>query len=57
MSERRQGVNLEAVTVQDCIEMHDYKGLTAVLNDGRVPGFRAEKGPASDGRLAQGQAI
>ncbi len=50
-------MNLEAVTVQDCIEMHDYKGLTAVLNDGRVLGFRAEKGPASDGRPAQGQAI
>lgn len=36
------GINLDRVTVQDCIEMCDRKGFMAILNNGRLLGFRAE---------------
>lgn len=34
-------MNLDAVTVQDCIDMYDLKGYATVINDGRVSGFRS----------------
>lgn len=38
-------MNMDAVTVQDCIEMLEYRGMEAVIGDGRVVGFQ----PAEDG--------
>ncbi len=35
-------MDLDAVTVQDCIDMYDLKGYETVINDGRVSGFRSE---------------
>ncbi len=35
-------MNNEAITIQDCIEMFEYKGCTTVLNDGKVIGFEKE---------------
>lgn len=34
-------MNLDAVTVQDCIDLYDLKGYATVINDGRVSGFRS----------------
>lgn len=31
--------NLEAVTVQDCIDLYRMKGKCTVINDGRILGF------------------
>ena len=36
------GINLDRVTVQDCIEMCDRKGFMTILGNGRLLGFRAE---------------
>ena len=41
-------MNLEAVTIQDCIDMYDLKKYSVTLNDGKVIGFKAEKIPAAD---------
>ena len=35
-------MNLDAVTVQDCIDLYDLKGYATVINDGRVSGFGSE---------------
>lgn len=32
-------MNLEAVTVQDCIDMFVMKGMVTVINDSEVVGF------------------
>lgn len=32
------GINLDRVTVQDCIEMCDRKGFMALLSNGRLLG-------------------
>lgn len=32
-------LNLEAVTVEDCINNYEYKDRTVILNDGKVIGF------------------
>lgn len=31
--------NNDAVTLQDCIDMYEKKGYTAILNDGKLVGF------------------
>lgn len=52
------GINLNAVTVQDCIEMCDRKGFMAILGNGRLLGFKAEmkgRSPASGRRPEQGK--
>lgn len=33
-------MNLEAVTIQDCIDMYDLKKQCTILNDGNVIGFK-----------------
>lgn len=45
-------MNLDAVTIQDCIEMHDFKGYSTIINDGKVSGFKAEKCPAAENNPA-----
>ncbi len=37
-------INLEAVTVQDCIDMDELKGRGSLLDDGRVSGFVDDHG-------------
>lgn len=41
--EEGKDMDLSIVTVQDCMEMSQYRGMAAVLNDGRVLGFRGNK--------------
>lgn len=36
-------MNLEAVTIQDCIDMYEKKGLCAIINSGKVVGFEKEE--------------
>lgn len=33
-------MNLETVTLQDCIDNYRFKGRHAVLNDGKIIGFK-----------------
>ena len=47
-------VNLETVTVQDCIDMDELKGAGVLLDNGKVAGFHYERGtkahrPEGDG--------
>ena len=35
-------INLEAITIQDCIDMYTYKHKAVVINDGKVKGFVKE---------------
>lgn len=35
-------MNYDAITIQDCIEMLEFKGYFTIVNDGKVIGF--EKG-------------
>lgn len=35
-------MNWDAVTLQDCVDMHAMKEYAAVLNDGKVRGFVLE---------------
>lgn len=39
------GLNLERVTIEDCIEMYEFKNQYAVVNDGVLTGFEQEKIP------------
>ncbi len=32
-------MNMEAITLQDCIDNYEKKGQAAVINDGQVLGF------------------
>ena len=42
-------MNLEAVTVQDCIDNYQLKGRVAIINDGKLQGFKEEsKNPHTD---------
>lgn len=36
-------MDLEIVTVQDCDEMDRYRDMAAVINDGRVLGFKGKE--------------
>ena len=47
-------MNLEVVTIQDCIDMCDLKGYATIINDGKVSGFKPEKVPTTDRESAQG---
>lgn len=42
-------MNWDAVTLQDCVEMHAMKEYAAVLNDGQILGFVLES-PVAVGR-------
>lgn len=35
-------MNMDVITVQDCIDMHEKKGQATVINDGIVLGFEEE---------------
>lgn len=36
-------MNLEAITIQDCIDMYEKKGQAVIINDEKVTGFISEK--------------
>lgn len=36
-------MNYNQVTIEDCIEMQEKKGMFVILKDGQVVGFRREK--------------
>lgn len=38
-------MNLEAITIQDCIDMYDLKNQAVILNDGKVIGFTEKEIP------------
>lgn len=35
-------MNAEAITIQDCMEIHYMKGQSAIINDGKLIGFQEE---------------
>lgn len=35
-------MNMNGITIQDCIYMHTFKSKAVILNDGKVVGFREE---------------
>lgn len=43
-------INIEEITIEDCIEMFEKKGCSTIANDGKVVGFVQEKenAPSSD---------
>lgn len=41
-------MNLEKVTIQDCIDMYDLKNQAVILNDGEVIGFTEKENPHTD---------
>lgn len=36
-------MNLEEITIEDCIDMYEKKGKAVIINDGKVVGFIEEK--------------
>lgn len=36
-------MNMNCMTIQDCMDMHTFKGKAVILNDGKVVGFREER--------------
>lgn len=36
-------MNLEVITIQDCLDMYEKKGQSIIINDGKVVGFISEK--------------
>lgn len=41
-------MNLEKVTIQDCIDMYDLKNQAVILNDGKAIGFTEKENPHTD---------
>lgn len=35
-------INMDNITVNDCIELFEYKNTRVVINDGNVIGFKEE---------------
>ena len=35
-------INMDNITVNDCIELFEYKNIRVVINDGNVIGFKEE---------------
>lgn len=35
-------MNLKIVTVQDCMDMYQFKGQCVIINDGEVLGFESD---------------
>lgn len=40
MSEKE--LNLEAITLEDCMNLHTLKGVSTLINDGKIVGFVEE---------------
>lgn len=39
-------MNLETVSLQDCLDNYNFKSQSAILNDGKLIGFQQEEIPA-----------
>jgi hypothetical protein len=37
-------MNMDAITIQDCLAMNDILGKATIINDGHVVGFEKENG-------------
>lgn len=37
-------MNMEMVTLEDCLENYEKKGKAAIINDGQLVGFKDEDG-------------
>ena len=35
-------LNLEVVTLEDCMNLHSLKGVSTLINDGKIVGFMEE---------------
>jgi len=35
-------INYDVVTIEDCVDMYDKRGITTVINDGKVVEFKGE---------------
>ena len=38
-------MNLQTVSMQDCLDNYNFKGHAAILNDGKLIGFQQEEIP------------
>lgn len=38
-------MNLETITIQDCLDNYNFKGQCAILNNGKLIGFQQEEIP------------
>ena len=38
-------MNLQTVTLQDCLDNYNFKGQCAILNDGKLIGFQQQEIP------------
>lgn len=38
-------MNLETISLQDCLENYKFKGQSTLINDGKVIGFQQEEIP------------
>ena len=38
-----QIMELDNITIQDCIDMYNMKNMIAIINDGKVVGFKKEE--------------
>lgn len=38
-------MNLETETIGDCLDNYNFKGQAAILNDGKIIGFKQEEIP------------
>lgn len=36
-------INLERVTIEDCLDNYKYKDVVVLINDGRIVNFKTEK--------------
>ena len=36
-------MNLETVTIEDCLDAYEKRGMTAIINDGKLLGFNEKE--------------
>ena len=36
-------INLDVVTVDDCLDAYERRGITAIINDGKLLGFNEKE--------------
>lgn len=41
-------MNLNEVTIEDCLDMFNVLGKAVVINDGKILGFQKEECPTAD---------
>lgn len=43
--ERRENLNLQTVSLEDCLDNYKFKDKRAIINDGKLIGFKKEEIP------------